>query len=67
MASVKSKDHLLCVTVRDGKYTVIQDKSGRLYAERYGEEWRDCAGDNLILALAQEVKNLRFELLGEIL
>ena len=49
----------LHVTVYDGKYTVIQDETGRLRALRYGEEWRDCCGDGLILALAQEIANLR--------
>jgi predicted HAD superfamily Cof-like phosphohydrolase len=49
----------LNVTVYDGKYTVIQDEQGRTRALRYGEEWRDCIGDGLILALAQEVDILR--------
>lgn len=49
----------LRVTVYDGKYTVVQDADGRLHALRYGEEWRDCVGDGLILALAQEVETLR--------
>jgi ubiquinone biosynthesis protein UbiJ len=47
------------VTIYDGKYTVIQDERGRLRALRHGEEWRDCTGDELILALAQEVEDLR--------
>jgi len=50
---------LLCVSVADGKYTVKQDKSGRLKALRYGEEWRDCCGDNLIYWLAVELDELR--------
>lgn len=49
----------LNVTVGNGKYTVIQDSDGRLRALRYGEEWRDCCGDNLVHALACEVENLR--------
>jgi hypothetical protein len=47
------------VTVYHGKYTVIQDPGGGLSALRYGEPWRDCTGDGLILALAQEVEELR--------
>jgi hypothetical protein len=47
------------VTVYDGKYTVIQEPNGGLKALRYGEKWRDCTGDGLILALAQEVEELR--------
>lgn len=49
----------LRVTVYDGKYTVVQAEGGGLRALRYGEEWRDCTGDGLILALAQEVAELR--------
>ncbi len=52
----------LCVSVYDGKYTVIQNASGAVRALRYGEEWRDCCGDGLILALAQEVEELREKL-----
>jgi hypothetical protein len=43
----------------DNKYTVVFDeKTGRLEAERYGEKWRDCVGDNLILAMAQRIEFL---------
>lgn len=59
----KSVIHPLNVTVGDGKYTVIQEANGRLRALRYGEPWpaRDDSliGDNLVLALAQEVQALR--------
>lgn len=53
------KPDLLRVTVYDRKYTVVQSSDGRTRALRYGEEWRDCVGDGLILALAQEVAELR--------
>lgn len=53
------QDPGLRVTVGDGKYTVIQEADGHLRALRYGEEWRDCTGDGLILALAHEVERLR--------
>lgn len=52
-------DSGLRVTVGNGKYTVISDGSGNLRALRYGEEWRDCTGDGLILALAHEVEAAR--------
>jgi hypothetical protein len=45
-------DDMLRVEVCEGKYTVIQDKDGKLTALRYGEKWRECVGDGLILALA---------------
>jgi hypothetical protein len=47
------------VKICDGKYTVIQHPDGGLKALRYGQPWRDCAGDGLILALALEVEELR--------
>ena len=56
-----NQEELLKVTVEDGKYTVIQEKSGRLMALRYGQPWRDCNGDGLIHALAYEVDELRKE------
>jgi hypothetical protein len=52
-------DNLLEVTVGEGKYTVVQNAKGKLSALRHGSKWRDCVGDNLILALAQEVEMLR--------
>jgi len=52
-------NNLLSVTVCGGKYTVIQNRNGALRALRYGEEWRDCLGDGLVLGLAQEVAELR--------
>lgn len=55
---VRSND-MLRVTIGDGKYTVIQDASGKLFALRYGRPWRDCCGDGLIYALAAEVEELR--------
>lgn len=50
------------VSVYDGKYTVVWGGKEPLRALRYGEEWRDCCGDGLILALAQEVEELRIRL-----
>ncbi len=52
----------LNVSVYNGKYTVIQNDNGGIEALRYGEKWRDCCGDGLILALAQEIEELRNEL-----
>jgi hypothetical protein len=54
----KSGD-LLRATVYDKKYTVVQDANGGVRALRHGEEWRNCVGDGLVLALAQEVRRLR--------
>lgn len=49
----------LFVELDNGKYTVIQDDNGSLYALRYGKEWRNLCGDNLIYHLAVEVTELR--------
>lgn len=43
----------------DGKYTVIQDSRGKLVAHRYGQPWRECVGDNLILAMAHKIEEYR--------
>ncbi|RLB77636.1 MAG: hypothetical protein DRH24_15905 [Deltaproteobacteria bacterium] len=48
---------LLSVKVGN-KYTVVQDKDGRLHALRNGEEWRDLVGDNLVLTMAQRIEAL---------
>jgi len=51
---------MLKVDIANGKYTVVMDESrGGLMALRYGEEWRDCCGDNLIYWLATELDELR--------
>lgn len=50
------------VSVLGGKYTVVMDSEGRLSALRYGEPWRDCVGDGLILALADELSAARSDL-----
>ncbi|MDA3808355.1 MAG: hypothetical protein PF440_10660 [Thiomicrorhabdus sp.] len=55
-------DIVLSVPVGNGKYTVQQDRKGMLSALRYGEPWRDCCGDGLILTLVQEVSGLRAKL-----
>jgi hypothetical protein len=48
------------VDIDNGHYTVAFDEqAGRLSALRYGQEWRDCTGDNLLLLMAMEVDRLR--------
>jgi hypothetical protein len=43
-----------------GKYTYIRnDIIGGQGVLRYGEEWRDLTGDKFILAMAQEIEDLR--------
>jgi hypothetical protein len=43
----------------DGKYKVVFDGKGNLYAERYGKPWRDMTGDGMVLAMLQEINRLR--------
>ena len=41
-----------------GKYEVIFDQDGstsKLHALRYGEEWKDFTGDNLVLCIFQRI------------
>lgn len=54
-----AKPDALRVSVYGGKYTIVQAAEGGLRALRYGEEWRDCNGDGMVLALAQKVDDLR--------
>lgn len=46
----------------DNKYTVIHSNGTGLRAERYGQPWRDLTGDGLVLAMAQEIEELREKL-----
>lgn len=47
------------IDLSDDKYTIIEDlENGRFEALRYGEEWRNLIGDNLILSLVQKVQEL---------
>lgn len=50
------------IDLLDGKYTVIHDNWRGLRALRYGEEWRNLAGDNLVMAMAQEIEELQGKL-----
>ena len=47
------------VNICDGKYTIIQDASGRTNVLRYGESWRDATGDNVVLGAAYEIEKLQ--------
>lgn len=50
------------VVVGDGKYAVLHENGTNLRAERYGEPWRSLTGDGLVLAMAQEIEELRARL-----
>lgn len=50
------------VTIYDGKYTVIQREDGSIVLLRYGQDWPECTADNVHLALAFEVDDLRKKL-----
>ncbi|WP_368900755.1 hypothetical protein [Oceanobacillus oncorhynchi] len=49
------------IRLENGKYTLVNNLStgGGFYAQRYGEEWRDLAGDGLVLALFHEIEKLK--------
>jgi len=47
------------VTICDGKYTIVQVSTGGTRVLRYGEEWRDVTGDNVIGGLAWELQEAR--------
>ena len=47
------------ISLEDGKYTVVLDDEGRLYANRYDEHfWRDLSGDKLVMALVHKIEEL---------
>lgn len=55
-------DLIIDITLEDGKYRVVLPRNyldGGMKALRYGQPWRNLAGDNLILAMAQEIDRLR--------
>lgn len=49
------------INLENGKYTVVDELSegGGFYALRYGEKWRNLAGDKLIAAMYAEIERLR--------
>jgi hypothetical protein len=48
------------ITLCDGKYTVVYDfNTGRSECLRYGEQWRDLVGDKMVLAMFDEIVELR--------
>jgi cell division protein FtsB len=51
---------MLKLELAEGKYTYIYE-NGNQRALRYGEEWRDLTGDNLVYFLAHELDQLRQE------
>ena len=44
--------------VTAGRYTVIQEESGELYALRDGHRWRELTGDKFVLELAHRIRSL---------
>lgn len=46
------------IELAEGKYTYIND-NGNQRALRYGEEWRDLTGDNLIYYMGVEIQQLK--------
>lgn len=52
----------LNVSVDNGKYTVIMEADGSLYALRHGEPWQDLCGNNLVYFLAAELEEARRQL-----
>lgn len=50
------------ISLENDKYTINITKEGKIKVLRYGEPWRDCTGDKLILALVHEIDSLRTKL-----
>lgn len=47
------------ISLENEKYTINITNDGKIEVLRYGEPWRDCTGDKLILALIHEVEYWR--------
>lgn len=49
------------ITLDNGKYTIVYDETNSFPEKilRYGEEWRNVVGDNLIYWLCNEIMSLR--------
>lgn len=49
------------ITLDNGKYTIVYDKDNNFPEKclRYGEEWRELVGDNLIFYLCNEIERLK--------
>ena len=48
------------ITLGEGKYTIIYDKNNQYPVKclRYGQDWRDLTGDNLIFYLCNKITEL---------
>ena len=49
------------ISLNNGRYTIVYDKTNSFPEKvlRYGEEWRNVVGDNLIFWLFAEIERLR--------
>lgn len=49
------------IILDNGKYTIVYDKDNNFPEKclRYGEEWRELVGDNLIFYLCNEIERLK--------
>lgn len=52
------------IKLDDGKYTIVYNEHNQYPAKclRYGEEWRDLTGDNLIFWLCAKIEELEEKL-----
>ena len=57
------------IKLDDGKYTIVYDKTGSYPVKclRYGEDWRDLFGDNLIYFLCARIEELEYRINHEYL
>lgn len=55
-------DNIESLEIYDGKYKVIVNNDEHTFkALRYGEEWRNLTGDNLVRAMFSEIQELQIE------
>lgn len=49
------------IDIYDSKYTLVYENN-KFHALRYGKEWRDLTGDGMVLALCNEILELKEEI-----
>lgn len=50
------------IDIDNGKYSILHENGSNLRALRNGEPWQDLQGSGLVLAMAQEIEELREKL-----
>lgn len=50
------------IEIEGGKYTIVHENGAALRVYRHGELWQNLTGDNLVLAMCNEIEELKRKL-----